>query len=332
MTMSDETANQAAEAGALAHLGKQAVAGLSLAHSREDGARLLVAAAEKGSAEADAFISVLIAADARSPADWSLALGYLQRAAERGWSPAREQLCVLSPDRDLAQLAAAHGGEQDVWDRLRNSIDMAALLKPPSVSAVHGEPRIAVAEGFANARECGWMIGRGRTGMQRAQVYDQTKGGGLLDSSRTNSAMLFSFLQMDFVVAILRARIAEAVQFARASLEETNVLHYTAGQEFSRHFDFYDPAQPANADEIKANGQRVGTFLVYLNDDFEGGETDFPAVGWRYRGKPGDALFFMNVDEAGRPDRRTMHAGLPPAAGEKWLLSQWIRGVPGAGL
>jgi hypothetical protein len=40
----------------------------------------------------------------------------------------------------------------------------------------------------------------------------------------------------------------------------------------------------------------------------------------------------MNTDETGRPDRRTMHVGLPPTRGEKWLLSQWIRGVPGAGL
>ena len=42
---------------------------------------------------------------------------------------------------------------------------------------------------------------------------------------------------------------------------------------------------------------------------------------------------FFNVDAAGQPDRRTLHAGLPPSAGEKWLLSQWFRdrGAPGFG-
>ena len=64
---------------------------------------------------------------------------------------------------------------------------------------------------------------------------------------------------------------------------------------------------------------------MYLNDDYEGGETEFPAIGLRYRGRRGDALLFANVDIVGNPDRRSIHAGLPPTRGEKWLLSQWIR-------
>ena len=46
----------------------------------------------------------------------------------------------------------------------------------------------------------------------------------------------------------------------------------------------------------------------------------------RWKGRAGNALFFWNVEPDGRPDRRTAHAGLPPTRGEKWLLSQWIRG------
>jgi hypothetical protein len=70
------------------------------------------------------------------------------------------------------------------------------------------------------------------------------------------------------------------------------------------------------------------TFLTYLNDDYEGGETDFPRIGYRYKGRRGDALYFVNVDGAGAPDYRTVHAGLPPASGTKWLLSQWVRSRP----
>ncbi|MEI9890695.1 MAG: hypothetical protein WDN45_08980 [Caulobacteraceae bacterium] len=55
-----------------------------------------------------------------------------------------------------------------------------------------------------------------------------------------------------------------------------------------------------------ANGQRVATALVYLNDEaLEGGETDFPQLNLRHRGRKGDALVFFNVDASGRPDRRT---------------------------
>jgi hypothetical protein len=98
--------------------------------------------------------------------------------------------------------------------------------------------------------------------------------------------------------------------------------------------DFFDPAIPSQATDMAVNGQRVATALVYLNDEgLEGGETDFPTLGIRHRGAKGDALVFFNVDAAGQPDRRTLHAGLPPTGGEKWLLSQWIRDrtPPGVG-
>jgi hypothetical protein len=31
------------------------------------------------------------------------------------------------------------------------------------------------------------------------------------------------------------------------------------------------------------------------------------------------------VEPDGKVDRGTLHAGLPPTSGEKWLLSQWVR-------
>jgi prolyl 4-hydroxylase len=78
-------------------------------------------------------------------------------------------------------------------------------------------------------------------------------------------------------------------------------------------------------DELAVLGQRIVTCLVYLNDGFEGGETEFPAIDWRYRGKPGDSLIFNNVTPQGLPDMASLHAGLPPTRGEKWVLSQWVR-------
>ena len=113
------------------------------------------------------------------------------------------------------------------------------------------------------------------------------------------------------------------------------VLHTTEGhwndglavfrQHFAPHFDFLDEQSPALAADIAARGQRIVTFLLYLNDDYAGGETAFPALGLHHRGRCGDALMFANVDLAQRPDPQTLHAGLPPQRGQKWVLSQWIR-------
>jgi prolyl 4-hydroxylase len=114
-------------------------------------------------------------------------------------------------------------------------------------------------------------------------------------------------------------------------MEHTVILHYAPGQQYFQHYDFLEEGDPGGAQDIAQRGQRVFTFLVYLNDDFAAGETGFPRLNWRYKGRKGDAVFFWNVTPDGVCDRETLHAGLPPAQGEKWLLSQWIRGpVPSA--
>ena len=75
-------------------------------------------------------------------------------------------------------------------------------------------------------------------------------------------------------------------------------------------------------------GQRVATFLVYLSDDYDGGETEFTDAGFKFKARKGDALMFLNVDAGGAPDPMSMHAGLPTTRSEKWVLSIWLRGKP----
>ena len=87
-------------------------------------------------------------------------------------------------------------------------------------------------------------------------------------------------------------------------------------------------ARPNYPEEMHVRGQRVKTCLVYLNSGYDGGETEFPKLGIKFRGNVGEALVFDNVDAAGSGDINTLHAGLPVTRGEKWLLSQWIRNKP----
>jgi prolyl 4-hydroxylase len=256
--------------------------------------------AEAGDGEALAFGAVLAALGAGEPQSWETALARLRRAAERGWAPAAGQLEVIGGG--LADWFAFGPKER--------------LCLAPRASAIRG---------FLPPAACRWLIerARGRTG--RAQVFDQATGAAALDAGRSNTAFEFQFEDLDLVVLLARARIAAAVSTLTGALETVQVLHYAAGETFERHFDFLDPAEPGLAEEVARRGQRVATFLVYLNAGYEGGETDFPRAGFRFRGAAGDALMFANVDAAGHPERLSLHAGLPPTRGEKWVLSQWIR-------
>ena len=84
---------------------------------------------------------------------------------------------------------------------------------------------------------------------------------------------------------MIRQRIAATIGVPVGALENSQVLHYDVGEQFARHFDYLDPALP----EVAERGQRIVTFLIYLNDGFDGGETDFPRLAAAPWGGSGDA-------------------------------------------
>ena len=122
---------------------------------------------------------------------------------------------------------------------------------------------------------------------------------------------------MDVVLEIVRARIATATNLPVPVFEPPQVMRYSVGQEFRPHFDFLTESEEGWAAQMRRFGQRIATFLLFLNEDFEGGETDFPSIGISHRGRRGDAIFWANVDQNREPDRLTFHAGRPPTRGEK---------------
>jgi prolyl 4-hydroxylase len=170
--------------------------------------------------------------------------------------------------------------------------------------------------------ECDWLITRGGPKLERARLYDPVAGF-RTDPGRSNRAAHMPMSDSDMVMVTIQTRIARAAALPVDGLEALTVLHYTPGQEFRPHFDFQNVDLYSHV--VARLGQRVVTFLVYLNDDFDGGETHFPQLDWRFKGGRGDAIFFWNVTPDGRGDVTTQHAGVPPTRGEKWLLSQWIR-------
>lgn len=261
------------------------------------------------------------------PQDWGTALDLLLRSAELGWPLAQASLAGLAGEwalaRDLLKDNAAASHE---WSALRRSIDLAAWFALPKVGIVSASPRIAAVEDCASPDVCDWLIARARTRLGPARVFDLLSGGPAHEPVRDNSECHFGVDDGDLILQFLRSRIAAVTELFVAGMEAPAVLHYTAGQRFLPHYDFLDDTHPGHVTEIARGGQRVLTFLLSLNDDYEGGETQFPILGKRYRGRRGNALFFWNVEPDGTPDKRLLHAGLPPTLGEKWMLSQWIRG------
>ena len=304
--------SRASDPEALNDLGRTLLFGLGVTQSIEAGIRFTNEAAARGHPEALARRAMLAAWGVGQPRNVDAALDDLVQAARAGEVAAQMQLRLL---------ARCDG---DDWNGIRRAISLSHLATVPAARVLSERPFIVVLERFATAAECEWLIERGRPTLRRAQVYRDSPIPQAVDS-RTNSETGFTIANADVLLSLFRDRISSAAAIPVQRFEVTKLLHYLVGQQFALHGDFVATNTPDLRQELERRGQRVMTLLVYLNDDYEGGATEFPRIGLRFRGKRGDALIFRNSDDAGTPDYQSVHAGLPVERGEKWVLSQWMR-------
>jgi hypothetical protein len=314
-------AAQKGDPEAKAELGRRLVSSFDLGKGHE-GVTLTKEAAAEGSGAAAHLLAAMAASGVGLKQDWPAAFDHLHRSAELGFELARAELALLAGDSSALNGRAPDPG---VWKRLRGAINL-SFWRPALGKPVFASPRIGIVEGFAPPAICDWLIERSRGRLERAEIADPASGFGTYGNARTNSSANFKLADTDVILHLVRARIAALTGPPVEAMEGTSILHYDVGEEFFRHYDFLDVKEAGYERQVAEHGQRVLTFLLYLNDDFEGGETEFPALNWRHKGRKGDALFFWNVDPKGAPDYGTLHAGLSPTRGEKWLLSQWVRG------
>ncbi|MBA3669851.1 MAG: 2OG-Fe(II) oxygenase [Sphingomonas sp.] len=280
---------------------------------------LLIRAISQRHASAANRLALVRALGVTSPPDWEGALDALASGAEYGDRQCRDQLQLLAaPDQTPVP------DDQD-WTALRAQVDLAERLAAPAAARISESPYLRAHAGIISKAECAWLIEAALPRLSAVMVFDQRGGSQARHFDRDNSAICYQIAELDFLAEVVRARISGATRVPVPFFEPPQILRYQPGQRFKLHADYFDPAIDGYRDEIAARGQRVGTFLIYLNDDYVAGETEFPEAGIKWRGKAGDGLFFANVDRAGQPDRRAVHAGLPPNGGDKWIFSQWIR-------
>jgi hypothetical protein len=260
----------------------------------------------------------LAALGAHVPQDWGEALGLLVLAADRGSENARGQLLALA--------SLPHGAsDTENWRQLAESIDWRRWLAAPDGVTLHEQPLVRSFPELVTDAACEWLRARPAGKLRRALIYDPGEGGNVADHMRTNSLAAFDLGDIDVVQAALQHRMAIACGVPVLNAEGPTILHYQPGEQITNHFDFVNVRMPGYEQHIELRGERIITFLIYLNDDYDGGETDFPKIGVRHKGRAREGLFFTNALPTGKPDFRMVHAGMPPTSGEKWIVSQFFR-------
>lgn len=131
----------------------------------------------------------------------------------------------------------------------------------------------------------------------------------------------------DPVVGPMIKRICDQFQLPVDNAESLQIVKYKPGAYYREHHDSCCDNNDSCKKFSENSGQRIRTILVYLNDEFEGGETHFPNLDKKLKAPRNGAIVFypMSTDTPHACHPKALHAGLPVTSGEKYVCNIWIR-------
>ncbi|KAM0032316.1 putative procollagen-proline 4-dioxygenase [Helianthus debilis subsp. tardiflorus] len=198
-------------------------------------------------------------------------------------------------------------------------------------------PRAQYFPGFATAQQCESIIKMAEVrlspsglALRKGDTTESTKG------VRTSSGMFISASEdKTGTLDLIEKKIERATMIPRIHGEMFNVLRYEIGQRYLQHYDTFNPIEYG-----PQKSQRMASFLLYLSDVEEGGETMFPyendesmsstydvekCNGLKVKPRKGDGLLFYSLYPNGTIDPTSLHGGCAVIKGQKWVATKWIR-------
>jgi len=194
-------------------------------------------------------------------------------------------------------------------------IDAMSPGPPPAGEVLSEAPHLTLFRALFTPAECEYLAEAAAPMLAPSVVIDAATGRQRPDPVRVSDSVGFTLPLENPAVHALNRRIAAASGTEVSQGEPLQVLRYRPGGEYRPHFD----AIPGFAN------QRIATMIVWLTEDYEGGETMFMKTGAKVKGRTGDGLLFRNALPDGGRDPDSAHAGLPVTRGEKLIASRWIR-------
>ena len=123
----------------------------------------------------------------------------------------------------------------------------------------------------------------------------------------------------------IREIVAEQTGLPIENQEPMSFIKYHVGGTFKAHLDCFHDDMNFYEGLMRQGGNRVKTCLIYLNEGFEGGETEFSKLNYRVVPKTGLMVTWNNTNAEGEIIPESEHEGLSVISGIKYVLSIWIR-------
>jgi len=130
----------------------------------------------------------------------------------------------------------------------------------------------------------------------------------------------------DPIIYNITKRICEQYNYPIENAEPLQVVKYKPGGFYNDHHDSCCDDDEKCNDFVQEGGQRVLTVLIYLNDDFEGGGTQFSEINEIIKPpKYGGIIFRPMANDSNKCHPLGLHKGMPVKSGVKYVCNLWIR-------
>mmetsp|Transcript_4933 Transcript_4933/g.7482 ORF Transcript_4933/g.7482 Transcript_4933/m.7482 type:complete len:405 (+) Transcript_4933:61-1275(+) len=191
-------------------------------------------------------------------------------------------------------------------------------------------PWVVTLENFLTSEECDTLIELGATeGYARSKDVGKQKFDGTFDSFENQGRTSENAwchpgpgkCAEDPAVVTITEKMVNITGVPFANYEYFQMLRYEEGQFYQTHHDYI------GFHKERAQGVRILTVFLYLNDVEEGGGTNFPRLqNLTVTPKKGRALVWPSVldEKPNEWDPRTHHGALPVLKGIKYGTNAWI--------
>ena len=186
--------------------------------------------------------------------------------------------------------------------------------------------QIYTQKNFLSKENCEIMIKEMEKSLEPAYVANPGDRR-VVSEQRTSSTTGFNY-RLTGVGTDLDLEIARYMNFDPFCTEWCQGQKYAPGEFYKEHHDFFHPFTEEMKTYTEWMGQRTWTFMLYLNDVEEGGETYFKYLNLKIKPERGKAIFWNNLYPMGWPNIKTMHEALPPISGDKYIITKWFRSWP----
>lgn len=182
---------------------------------------------------------------------------------------------------------------------------------------VLAEARISIVEDFVTADECDAMINEAMPRLTRAT---HANNGDFAHISNARDAQQATLTGVSYIQqrAVDLANFLSNYSMDVTGQERLMAIQYKAGQQYMLHCDGSCDGTPYE------KGGRLATVLIYCRLG-EGGATAFPNADVFVSPQVHSAVYFHFSHYGYTENWHTEHSGCPVTAGEKWVVTQWLR-------